>query len=61
MPVIVKEKAKEILDLYWLQKARNINVKNDNDSCDGVMQLNMEKNFKGTFCVCGKKGHGKQN
>ena len=50
-----------MFDLYWMQKARCIKSKNDGDDGGGkVTLMNIDKHFKGTCYICGKKGHKKQ-
>ena len=56
--VTVKEIVKEMLDMYHMQKVRNVKSENDDDDDDDegeVMLTNIEKNFKGICYVCRKK------
>ena len=55
MPVAVKQIAKEVLDLSWMQKARDIKSKNYDDGNGEVMPTNVDKNFKGTIMCAGRK------
>ena len=57
LPVTIEEIIKEMLGLYWVQKARNIKSENFCDGDGETMLMNMEKNFKVTCYIYRKKGH----
>ena len=45
-----------MLELYHMQKARNIKSKKDDENDNEVTLSDMDKNFKRTSYMCGEKG-----
>ena len=59
--ITVKVIIKDITCLYQMQKARNINMYNDNDKNGQVMLINVYKCFNRTCYKFGKKKHKKKS
>ena len=54
--VTVKKIVKKMSDLFWMQKARNIKLENDDADDSKVMLTNFNNNFKEICYTCRKKG-----